>query len=45
VGVKRESVNRTLSSFKRMGTIRLDGRQLVVLKEHDLLRYRVALTG
>jgi CRP-like cAMP-binding protein len=36
VGTQRESVNRTLANFKRMGAIRVEGRQLVVLNETRL---------
>jgi CRP-like cAMP-binding protein len=39
VGVQRESVNRTLSSLKRLGAIRTDGRHLVILNELRLRNF------
>lgn len=42
VGVQRESINRTLSSLKRVGAIRFEGRHVVIVNEGRLREYRAA---
>jgi CRP/FNR family transcriptional regulator len=39
IGVTRESVNRNLGMFRRLGLIRREGRRIVVLNESGLRGY------
>ena len=45
IGVKRECVNRKLSSLQRTGAIRVDGRQVIVMSEERLRRAQGAPEG